>query len=360
MIKKILLTAGGTGGHIWPAVSFGRWLNANVPSIEIEYVCGSRPLEREIYSAASVEPNILPVDGSPLSGRILKQFFRMADQVVAVRKSLKLLSACRPDAVLLFGGYVSLPMLVACCIKGVSIFCHEQNAYAGRVTRIAAKLGAVVFTGWAECIPLLAGSFQRVGVPIRNFVLPERREAWRSLGLPGDAPSGGIAVIMTGSLGSSIIKDVICSAAARSDFLKRTFLLPAQSDKIEQAAANVILLPRVWDTALLFALADAAIVRGGGSTLTEIASLRIPALVIPWRRATDDHQKKNALAFLSENKGYIWDESSGKDSFAEKLDELFENMGKDGQRNRSGMYNNADRICEILWKGLLKDSQGGA
>ena len=67
--KKIMLAAGGTGGHIWPALSFGAWINKNHPECEVRYVCGSRPLEREIYAAAQAKPEVLPVDGSPLAGR---------------------------------------------------------------------------------------------------------------------------------------------------------------------------------------------------------------------------------------------------------------------------------------------------
>ena len=68
MSGRLILAAGGTGGHIWPAISFGRWIAENKPDVSVSYICGSRPLELEIYAAAGIEPHCLNIDGSPFSG----------------------------------------------------------------------------------------------------------------------------------------------------------------------------------------------------------------------------------------------------------------------------------------------------
>ena len=76
--RRLLLAAGGTGGHIWPALSFGAWIKEHHPECEVGYICGSRPLELEIYRAAGVEPTVLPMEGSPLSGGIVRSGRRIA------------------------------------------------------------------------------------------------------------------------------------------------------------------------------------------------------------------------------------------------------------------------------------------
>ena len=99
--KKIILAAGGTGGHIWPALSFGAWINKNHAECEVRYVCGSRPLEREIYAAAKAEPVVLPVDGSPLAGRGAGQkLARMRALLASYGRASSLVKDFRPDAAL--------------------------------------------------------------------------------------------------------------------------------------------------------------------------------------------------------------------------------------------------------------------
>ena len=171
--KKIILAAGGTGGHIWPALSFGAWINKNHAECEVRYVCGSRPLEREIYAAAKAEPVVLPVDGSPLAGRGAGQkLARMRALLASYGRASSLVKDFRPDAALVFGGYLSLPVIMACRRAGVRCALHEQNARAGKVTRLASKLGMEIYSGWSECEPLPKKKFIRTGVPVRDFALP--------------------------------------------------------------------------------------------------------------------------------------------------------------------------------------------
>ena len=223
--RKIILAAGGTGGHIWPALSFGAWINKNHAECEVRYVCGSRPLEREIYAAAKAEPVVLPVDGSPLAGRGAGQkLARMRALLASYGRASSLVKDFRPDAALVFGGYLSLPVIMACRRAGVRCALHEQNARAGKVTRLASKLGMEIYSGWSECEPLPNKKFIRTGVPVRDFALPARGEAWKNLGLEGEAPGGPVVVVMTGSLGSRAVKDELCKAAGEEPFKSWTFV----------------------------------------------------------------------------------------------------------------------------------------
>ena len=131
---------GGTGA-IWPAISFGRWIAENKPDVSVSYICGSRPLELEIYAAAGIEPHCLNIDGSPFSGSGIERLKRAWGQVAALRESASFIRSESPDFVLLFGGYVTFPVLLASRMLKAPSAIHEQNAYAGKVTRIASLMG---------------------------------------------------------------------------------------------------------------------------------------------------------------------------------------------------------------------------
>ncbi len=351
--KKIILAAGGTGGHIWPALSFGAWINKNHPECAVRYVCGSRQLEREIYAAAHTEPVVLPADGSPLAGRGLGQkAARLRALFASYGKASALVKDFAPDAALVFGGYLSLPVIMACRRAGVRCALQEQNARAGKVTRLASKLGMEIYSGWSECAPLPKKKFIRTGVPVRDFALPARGEAWKNLELEGEVPDGPIVVAMTGSLGSCSVRDELCQAAGEEPFKGWNFVFAAVADQLERPSQNVWLLPKVWDAAKLYGLADMLVLRAGGSTLTEAAVLGLPALVVPWMQAADNHQFYNALAFAGENEGMIWTENDGHEALVSSLLRLNGIKGKN--RKKAGdLSGRGGAICENLWSLLF-------
>ncbi len=351
--RNVLLAAGGTGGHIWPALSFGAWINKIHPECKVRYICGSRQLEREIYAAAGAEPYVLPIEGSPLGARgIAQKASRFRAMFAACKKAYAAVLDFAPDTVLVFGGYLSLPVLYVCRRAGVRCALHEQNAKAGKVTRLAAKLGLEIYSGWGECLPLPEKKFVRTGVPVRDFSLPARNEAWKNLGLEGEAPEGTIVVAITGSLGSSSVKDELCKAAAEDTFSGWTFILAAVSDKAEHPSHNVWLLPKIWDAAQLYGAADILVARAGGSTLTEASVLGLPTLVVPWLQAAENHQYQNALAFAGENKGAIWTENDGYEALLSSL--LMLKTIKSETKSRAGdLRGGGCAICENLWSLLF-------
>ena len=349
MEHRVLLIAGGTGGHIWPAISFGRWIEKHCAEVSVSYACGRRPLELDIYRAAGLEPKALPMYGSPFSGGGLERLRRAKGLLDSFFEARRLLGKLKPDVCVMFGGYISFPFLAACRLSGVSAVMHEQNAYAGKVTRLAARMGVDVFAGWRQCEPLRSREFTYVGVPVREFEQMTQAEAWKRLGLPGEVPSGPKALVFSGSLGSLPVKDMIDKLSGSDRFRGWTFVLPAVADKIMQEKENVWLLPKIWEAAPLFRLADLAVVRAGGSTLTETGTLGIPSIVVPWRGAADDHQFHNAVAYSAENMAILWDGGADTEEFARKLTKLAA-IAKSGNQTLSfRLYNNAGRISEDLW-----------
>ena len=305
--RSALIVAGGTGGHIFPALVFGRWLEAHCGAA-VSYLSGSRPLEAEIYAAAGVTPFRLSLEGSPLGVRSpLKVLRRSLALVSAFGEVSRRLAEVRPTTAFLFGGYVSFAPLLLCRLRGIPVVFHEQNAVAGRVTRLASRLGAVIASGWEECLGL-HGPHVLTGVPVRTPHRLPRAEAERRLGLSLKEGSRVVGVI-SGSLGSAaLVREALRAADAlggRAEPVEFVLLgdAPGEADR-----EGIHFVGRRWDVDPLYSLCDALICRAGASTLAEALRWGIPAAAVPWMQAADGHQVRNALSFAEAGGGVLWKE----------------------------------------------------
>ena len=207
--RNILIASGGTGGHIFPAIVFGKNLQENGDNVK--WLCGSRNLELTIYESAGITPEILPIAGSPMGTKSpVKVLGRIRDLLKSITMTSRLIKTFRPDSIYLFGGYISFAPLILGKIRSIPVTLYEQNAVAGRVARIAEKLGAEICTGWPVCEGIK--HFRYTGTPAREPVRLCRDEALRELGLslPADRKIVGIA---GGSLGSGPLSELMRKTA---------------------------------------------------------------------------------------------------------------------------------------------------
>ncbi len=322
-VIKILVVSGGTGGHIFPAAVFGRWAE-NFMRADVSYLTGSRPLEQDIYNSLGIKPHRLSLLGSPLgSPSLLENFKRLWGLLCSFAESYRVLKKERPDACFLFGGYVSFTPLLMCLLKRIPVVFHEQNAAAGRVTRIASMLGAKIVSGWPDCEGISQGDFYPAGVPVRPVDRLSRVEAVQvlKLDLPLNARVIGVA---GGSLGSDfLLKKMIEAAKIFHDRDKDVCFVVLGESPGDVVSPNVKFIGRHWNTAPFYSLCDAVICRAGASTLAELLAWGIPALVVPWLGASESHQEKNAISFLSLSDSLMWSEA-GVIEFSEVLNELLQ------------------------------------
>ncbi|MBQ3402609.1 MAG: UDP-N-acetylglucosamine--N-acetylmuramyl-(pentapeptide) pyrophosphoryl-undecaprenol N-acetylglucosamine transferase [Synergistaceae bacterium] len=288
--RRILIASGGTGGHIFPAIVFGRKLQEQGASVT--WLCGSRELEREIYTASGIEPVILPLSGSPMGTRsIAKIFSRILDVFRSLSRTAKCIKSFNPDEVYLFGGYISFAPLVVAKLKGIPVTLHEQNTVAGRVARIAARMGAKIITGWPVCEGIK--SFTYTGIPVREPVRLPRDEALRRLGV--NVPEGSkIVGVAGGSLGSGPLSEILRTAAKLCP--EREFVFLSSKERHDEGNAHFI--PSQWDMNPFYSVCDVLVCRSGGSTLAEALKWGMPTITIPWPGAMDNHQVKNAQEFV--------------------------------------------------------------
>jgi UDP-N-acetylglucosamine--N-acetylmuramyl-(pentapeptide) pyrophosphoryl-undecaprenol N-acetylglucosamine transferase len=351
-VGSMMIVAGGTGGHIFPAIAFGDWVRREKPGVELNYVSGSRGVELEIYRSLNIEPLVLGASGSPLGVSGARSLKRWGELLLGFVQANRFMKRAKPDLCLMFGGYVSFPALVVGLMRGIRSVMHEQNALAGRVTKIASALGVPVASGWKDCEPLAPARYTRVGVPVRPLKSMSGRDAFKVLGV--NLPDGPVVSVMTGSLGSESMMDMLTNLAALDALASWNFLVidPSAGEPAE-ISRGVTSIPRMWDISPFYAAGDLLVTRGGASTLAEAEALGKPAIVIPWRGAKDDHQMKNALSASDSEKILIWDEKNDSlTDLANKLQNLYAKFISKNGVSGNLLYN-ADEAsetnCRRLW-----------
>ena len=289
-MSRILIASGGTGGHIFPAIVFGKGLQENGDTVS--WVCGARKLEGEIYHSSGIEPVILPLSGSPMGTKSpAKILTRLLDVIRSLRQTWKYVKDFKPDRIYLFGGYISFAPLIVAKVKGIPVTLHEQNTVAGRVTKIASKMGVEIITGWPICEGIK--NFRYTGIPVREPVRIPRDEALRLLSL--NIREGARVVGVTGgSLGSGPLSEILKSAAKLCHECDFIFL----SSKDRHDDGNAHFIPPQWDMNPFYSACDVLVCRSGGSTLAEALKWKTPTITIPWPGAMDNHQSKNAAEFV--------------------------------------------------------------
>jgi UDP-N-acetylglucosamine--N-acetylmuramyl-(pentapeptide) pyrophosphoryl-undecaprenol N-acetylglucosamine transferase len=315
-------------------------------------MCGSRPLETEIYGSLKISPFVINIEGSPIGAPKGKKLKRWSDLARGFFAARDFMLDEKPDLCVLFGGYISLGVMLLSKTRwrdGMKTVAHEQNARAGRVTRIANLLGVQVMSGWRECCPLEPKKYSYVGVPVRAPRDMTREDAEAELGLTGTYDA--TVLVMTGSLGSGNISELIGRLAEREEFKNWRFLIMDSKIKGKRnLSENVTALPRMWDISPLFAAADVLMTRCGASTLSEVAASGLPAVIVPWRGAADDHQMANARQLRALDRIKIWDEGAGQDELALGLLSLRRSFGGVPCDIGKKMYNTSGNVCKKLWE----------
>ncbi|MCQ2559831.1 MAG: undecaprenyldiphospho-muramoylpentapeptide beta-N-acetylglucosaminyltransferase [Clostridia bacterium] len=302
---KIVMTGGGTGGHIYPAIAIAKALQQDCQA-EIYYIGGTRGLEAKIVQEAG-----FPFVGLHLEG--FKRSFSWHNFKVigyalnGIRHSKRLLREIKPDAVIGTGGYVCGPVILAASQCKIPAFLHEQNAFPGITNRLLARRVQRVMLTFAEAAGRFPASASTVvtGLPVRPEVLQANREqARQELGLD---PETRLVLAFGGSQGSARINQAMLEwfeELKKQELNLKVILVvgPQNYESFQQkmAARNLLDWPTVEICSYLehlpqvLAAADLAVCRAGAATLAELTVLGIPAILVPYPYATANHQEFNA------------------------------------------------------------------
>ncbi|MDF7626957.1 undecaprenyldiphospho-muramoylpentapeptide beta-N-acetylglucosaminyltransferase [Lactobacillaceae bacterium L1_55_11] len=304
---RVILSGGGTGGHIYPALALADVIKGHQPDAQFLYVGSLR----------GVESNIVPPTGMPFDQLALQGFKRSLSLdnfktvwlfLKAVHQAKKIIKAFKPDVVIGTGGYVSGAVVYAAQSLHIPTVIHEQNSVAGVTNRFLARKATKIGIAFPEARDQFpAGKTQLVGNPRAQQVAGLHSDfSWQTYGLSDQVPT---LLIFGGSQGAPAINAAVL--AALPEFNQRDYQLvvvtgPKRFDHFQeqlaengiQPAANVKILPYINDMPAVLAKTSAIVARAGATSIAEITTLGIPSILVPSPYVTGDHQRKNARSLV--------------------------------------------------------------
>lgn len=329
---RVLFAGGGTGGHLYPAIAIERALAEVAPGSAALFVGSERPLEKQILASAGCSHRALPT--APWRG--LRGALRFGvQQARGVLASRRLLKEWKPDVVVGLGGFPSVGPALAARLAGVPLALFEPNAVPGKANRLLARLASEAYVHWANtelgCLRI------RSGTPLDARAMPGPElspiAARQALGLPPELP---LVLIMGGSQGSAALNTwVEESLAAGAGSRDVAYLHLAGSDEAserlraayEKAGCTARVERFLGGIGLAYRAASLAIVRGGGATLAEAQAIGLPAVVVPMPGSADDHQRRNAEAFVAEGGVRVLEERDLEPNHLRQLNGLAQDEG---------------------------------
>ncbi len=307
---RILISGGGTGGHIFPAVAIADAIRRRVPEAEILFIGAEGRMEMQRVPAAGYDIKGLPVRGlvrplySPRNIGVMVDFLRSRRQVKALIREFQ------PALAIGVGGYASAPTLNAAAALGVPCLIQEQNSFAGVTNRSLGKkasLICVAYEGMERFFPqeklLLTGNPVRQGLKT-NLT---KEQAASAFGFDGKRP---VLLIVGGSLGARTLNESVLGAIGRIagtkvDVVWQTggFYKASVAEALEKTGKpdNLFVSEFISDMAAAYAAADLVISRAGAGSISELCLLAKPSILVPSPNVAEDHQTHNALALV--NKG---------------------------------------------------------
>jgi UDP-N-acetylglucosamine--N-acetylmuramyl-(pentapeptide) pyrophosphoryl-undecaprenol N-acetylglucosamine transferase len=310
---KILISGGGTGGHIFPALSIANAIRRRQSDAEILFVGALGRMEMERVPAAGYK-----IVGLPVAGFDRKRPWRNFKVLLKLWKSMRLakkvLRDFQPDACVGVGGYASGPMLKEAQKRGIPTLLQEQNSYAGVTNKLLAKKAksiCVAYEGMERFFP--AEVITMTGNPVRHEIATASAapaDARRELGFDADKP---LVVVVGGSLGARTVNEAMQQAVAKilesgACVLWQTGKLYAEECQrfaeplLKQWGSDRLqVTPFVGRMDLVYRGADIMVSRAGASTISEIQLTGVPSILVPSPNVAEDHQRKNAEALAKRN-----------------------------------------------------------
>ena len=295
---KVMIMAGGTGGHVFPALAVADELRA--ADVGVSWLGTRAGIEAELVPASGIKLNYLDIEG--IRGRGLLALLKAPLLLWrSIRQSLSVLSEYQPQVVLGMGGFASGPGAVAARLKGIPVVIHEQNSVAGTTNRIAARIARRVMQGFP-------GVFKRgewCGNPVRpsiaNMPTPDVRFAERT---------GAVnLLVLGGSRGALAINKILPEALALIDTQHRPQVMHQAGklhcemtrDLYRAAGVEAQVVPFIEQMEEAYSWADFAICRAGALTVAELTCAGLGSLLIPFPHAIDDHQTVNGKLLVEQD-----------------------------------------------------------
>lgn len=363
MSKKVIVSGGGTGGHIFPALSIANALKRLEPDVDILFVGAEGKMEMEKVPEAGY-----PIEGLPVRGfrrkltleniKVLLNLWR------SLRKAKKIIKKFQPDVVVGVGGFASGPIGRVAEQAGIPLVLQEQNSYAGVTNKLLAKKArriCVAYDGMERFFEKEKIVF--TGNPVRKDLLKAKELREEGIDFYGLEPDRKTVLVTGGSLGAGTLNKAVLK---NLDFFSRRediqvlwqcgsyYYENLKKDLEGKLPSNVKLMAFLKRMDLAYACADVVVARAGAGTISELCLLEKAALLIPSPNVAEDHQTKNAMALVNKEAAVMLKDAEAEDKLLEVLRGLLED-----EKRRKILQQNISKLAirdsdEVIAKEILK------
>jgi len=362
----IIISGGGTGGHIFPAISIANTLKSRYPDAEILFVGANDRMEMERIPAAGYQIIGLPVSGFDRS-RLLNNIKVVMRLINSLRLARKTIRKFKPDIAIGVGGYASGPTLWMAGLSGVPTLIQEQNSYAGVTNKLLGKKArkiCVAYEGMEKFFP--ADKIVLTGNPVRKDLEETLNNKEEALAFFGFTPERKTVLVVGGSLGARTINRSIENgleslSASGIQLIWQTgkqYYLTAKEQVEKINASSIWCSDFITRMDYAYAAADLVISRSGAGSISELCLLKKPVILVPSPNVSEDHQTKNALALVNKDAAIMVTDKDAEEQLVpvalnivgnpERLNSLSHHIALLAQ------HGSADRIVDEIVKIIQK------
>ena len=354
---RVIISAGGTGGHIYPALSILKKIKEKDPKSEVLYIGTTQRMEAKIVPEMGIPYKGVNVIGLKKDLSIFKAGFLF---LKAISKCKKIIKEFKPDIVIGVGGYITAPVIYSAKKLGIKTIIHEQNSIAGKSNTFLQKYVDKIFIS----LPGSKEYFKKNN----NIILtgnPRSQEAYYAKKMDkkklGFHDNKKLVLIVMGSLGSMTITNNLLDITNKFKDKDYEVLIISGKDYYDKypkdLPKNVKVLPFMNDLVNLLKNVDVMVTRAGASTIAEILAIGLPSILVPSPYVANNHQLYNAKELVKNNCALLLEEKDfNSDNLLKKIDLLLTNsvLYKEMSENakKIGVINSCDKIYEEIKKVL--------
>ncbi len=352
---RVIISAGGTGGHIYPALAIINKIKEKEPDSEFLYIGTHNRMEKDLI------PNYgIPFESIEIYGfnrkKLYKNFKTLNKYFKAKKRCKKLIKEFNPDVVIGVGGYVTGPVISTAKKLGYKTFIHEQNSIPGKANLFLSKYADYIFVSFNSSMKYFP-TYKTIftGNPCSEDAVNKSVLEKKQFNL---SESKKLVLFVMGSLGSEKVNNFLVKTISEFKNKEYEILFVTGKDSYEKMKTiefpnNVKIVPFVNELTRIMKKTDLIVSRAGASTLSEIISLEIPAILIPSPYVPDNHQYKNAMDLVHKNAAILIEEKDLKGNIlVNKIDELINDNNKlEEIKNNLKQFkcdNSATKIYEII------------
>jgi UDP-N-acetylglucosamine--N-acetylmuramyl-(pentapeptide) pyrophosphoryl-undecaprenol N-acetylglucosamine transferase len=363
---RAIVSAGGTGGHIYPALSIINTIKEKEPDSEILYIGTTDRMEKDVIPNHGIKFIGLKMRGfeRKLSFNNFKTIAYFFD---AIRESRKIIKEFNPDIVIGVGGYITAPVIYAAKKLGYKTMIHEQNSVFGLANRFLLKYSDIIATSFPNTVDYVDRGVEKVvytGNPCSENALTKTKLDKTKFGLSKDKK---LVLIVMGSLGSKVVNEKMKRILPEFNNKEYEILFVTGKSYYDtfkdlKVADNIKIVSYIEDMARIMKSTDLMISRAGATTMSEIIALAIPSILVPSPHVTDNHQLKNALDLVERDAALLIEE---KDLEAKALLDMIDSVLFDEKKynkmksnlSKLSITDSSTKIYKEI-KKLLGDSHG--